>query len=143
MIPIRTIAAGCQAHQLLLRQFSLQCILYRYRWVGCPGDPHSLIHICTSGKRIPDRAAKASGGTSKRFNFRWMVVSLIFKINQPLFLCTIHLYGNYNAACIDLIRFLLIRQFSLFLQFPHCHQCQIHQTNKFILPALKHLTVIL
>ena len=68
---------------------------------------------------------------------------LIFKVDQPLFFFVIHLDRHDNTAGIDLIRLLLIRQFSLSLQTPHSHQGKIHQAHELVLSSGKYLAVVI
>ena len=70
-----------------------------------------------------------------------MVVRLILEIDQPLFFHAVYFDRHNNTACIDLIGFFLIFQFSLFFQLPHCHQRKIHQADKLVFSSGKNLTV--
>ena len=71
-----------------------------------------------------------------------MVMCLIFKVNQPFFCLSAYFDRNNNTACIDLIRFFLILKFSFFFQFPHRHQCQIHQTDKLVFAISVHILMV-
>ena len=71
-----------------------------------------------------------------------MVMCLILKVDQPLFFHSIYLDRHHNAACIDLIRLLLILKFPLSLKPAHCHERKIHQADELILPARKDLAVV-
>ena len=48
LVAVRAVAVGCAAHQLLLGQLALQCLLYRYGGICRAGYTHSLIYIGTS-----------------------------------------------------------------------------------------------
>ena len=72
-----------------------------------------------------------------------MVVCFIFKVNQPLFFFSVHIYRNYDGAGIDFIGFFLILKFSFRFQFFHGKQSQIHEADKLIITVLvKDLEII-
>ena len=71
-----------------------------------------------------------------------MVVCFIFKVNQPLFFFSVHIYRNYDGAGIDFIGFFLILKFSFRFQFFHGKQSQIHQADEFVISSfIENLTV--
>ncbi len=143
LIPVGRISAGSAAHQFLLGQFALQRIRHRHRRVSRPRNPHGLIHITASGKRIADRSAQTGGRSAERLNLRRMVMGLILKEHKPLLghrpLAVIHLHRHHHRAGIDLVRLLHILQFAVFLQLAHSHQRQIHQTDELVLSVSEDL----
>ena len=66
-------------------------------------------------------------------------MGLIFKVDQPLFLDTVHIYGNDDRAGIDLVGFFLILKLALRFQFAHCHQRKIHQADEFVAASFVNL----
>ena len=48
LVTVRTITVCCASNQLLLRQFSFQCLFNRHCRISCTGYTHSLIYISTS-----------------------------------------------------------------------------------------------
>ena len=116
-----------------------QGILHGNRRVSRPCHAHRLVYITSSGKRIPDRAAQTGSGSAERLYLRRMIMGLILEENQPflgfLSVSVIHLHRHHHGTGVNFIGFLHVLQPAFFFQFPHCHQRQIHQTDKFILPV--------
>ena len=143
LVSVRTVSVCSGTHDLLLRQFSVHGIFYRYGRICRTGHTHCLINIGTSGKRITDRTAKAGCRATERLDLRRMVVCFIFEVYKPLLGLSVHFYRNNDRAGIDLIGFLLICQLSFFFQALHCHERKIHQADKFILSSFVKILVCL
>ena len=103
LVSIGTVSVSRLTHQLLLRKLSFQCILHGYGRISCTGHTHCLIYIGSSRERIPDRAAQTRCCTTERFNFRRMIVCLIFKVDKPFFFHAVNLDRHDNTARIDLV----------------------------------------
>ena len=69
-------------------------------------------------------------------------MGFILEINQPLLGLPVDFDRNYDGAGIDLVRFLLILEFSFFFQLSHSHQRQIHKTDKLIVSSFENLFMV-
>ena len=54
----------------------------------------------------------------------------IFKHNKPLFIFTVNLNRNYDAASINFIRNIQVCKLAFTAQFFHSDNCNIHQGNR-------------
>ena len=141
LVTVRGITAGCTSYQFLLGQLAVQCLGYGNGRICRTGDTHCLIYIATTGQRITDSTAQASGSATERLDLCRMVVGLVLEKYQPLLglsvIAVIHLHGNHYGAGVDLIGFFHVVKFAVFFQLPHCHQCQIHQADELVLSTLE------
>ena len=143
LVSIRAVAFCCSSGQCFLGELAFQRLRGRSRRICRSGHPHCLVHIGSSGKRIPDSASQAGGRPSERLNLGRMIMRLIFKIDQPLLAAAVHIDRDDNAAGIDFVRFLLIGQFPVGLQLFCCQTCQIHQAEILVLsPFIKNPVII-
>ena len=71
-----------------------------------------------------------------------MVVCLILKVDQPLFVHTVNIHRNNDGAGIDLIGFFLIFQFAFFFELFRAQKSQIHQADKFVRTAFVQLVTV-
>ena len=86
----------CADSNLLLWQFSSQCILKRSQRIAAAGDAHGLIDIGTPGERVTNRAAQACSRATKGLNLCGMIMRLVFKLDEPGLRFTIDLHGHFN-----------------------------------------------
>ena len=135
LVSVRAVALCRLRRELSLRKLARNRIPNRNCRIGSAGNPHCLIHIGTAGERIPDRAAQTGRRAAERFNLRRMVVRLVFEHQEPFFLLTVHIDRQDNAAGIDLVALLQIRQLALCLEAAHRRQRDIHQTLRLIFSA--------
>ena len=117
LIAIGGISVRRPFDQSLLRQLSLKRLRNGKRRIRSSRYPHCLIHITSSGKRIPDCSSKAGSSASKRLDLRRMVVRFILKKDQPVFsynpFSIIHLYRNHYRTGIVLLGVFLIGEQSV------------------------------
>ena len=82
------------------------------RWGSFPGsvcetgtvacDAHCLVDVASARKRVANSAADAGSCATKRLNFGWVVVSLVLKEEEPVFICTVNVYLDFYGTGINL-----------------------------------------
>ena len=120
----------------LLRKLSGKGLLYRYGRISSTCDPHSLVDIGASGKRISYGTAKTGSCASEGFYFCGMIVSLVLEIEKPILLPSVDINGNDYRAGVDLLRFLLIVEEALLLQYLRGYGRDVHETDIFPVTSL-------
>ena len=124
--------SGCD--ELSLRDLPRDSLAHRNRRIRRPGNTHCTVDICPSGKRIADRSADTGCSTAKRLNFCWMVMSLVFKQQQPRLGFPVSLDCNFHRAGIDLFALVQSVKLAALTQIPDCKRCKIHKTYGFFTP---------
>ena len=105
------VAVGAVARRSRLADFALhkltgQRLCHGGAHVAAPGHAHCLIDVSAPGQRIANSAAETRRRTAERFDFRRMVVRLVFKQEQPFFDLSIHIYIHMDAAGVDFLGFI-------------------------------------
>ena len=122
----------------LLRQFTKTCF---WNWscnIASSWNTHCLINIRTSWQWVADCTTDTGRGTTKWFNFRWVIVCFILEHQKPWFFNTVHINFNFNRTCVNFVWHFHIVQATILTFITtkdcrHVHQCLwFFRTSKFI-----------
>ena len=94
-------------------------------------DVYKRQDVASAGERVANGAADTGSGTAKGLNFRWVVVRLIFKQQQPWLHFTVNRDVNFHRASVDFFRRIQTVKFSGFAQALGRNCTQIHQAYRF------------
>ena len=79
LVAIRGITGGGGGDQFALGELAFERFGNRNGRISSTGYTHGLIHVGTAGKRVADASADAGCRTTKRFDFRRMVVGFVLE----------------------------------------------------------------
>ena len=129
LISVGAVSFGRRHRECLLRQFSGERLRKRRARIAGPRDAHRLIHIRASRKRIADATAQARRRAAKRFDFRRVIVRLIFEKEQPIFDARFRFHLDFDRARIDFVRFIHFGELAFAAKRFHGHRRHVHQRH--------------
>ena len=135
LVSVGGIAVCGARYDLSLGKLSGKCLGNGLCGICSTGNAHCLIYIASARKGIADRAAEAGRGTAEGLDLRGMVMSLVFKENEPLLGHAVGFNGNDDRAGVDLVGNLHIIKLSGGSEFFHAKDRKIHKGNEFVLPS--------
>ena len=101
LVTVAGITCGCRANNGALGKLSRKCLRNRNGWICGAGDAHCLVDVAAARKGIADSTADAGSCTTKRLNLGWMVVSLVLKEEEPVFVFAVNVYLDFYGTGID------------------------------------------
>ena len=135
LVTVGRITCGGGADDLPLRKFAGQRVFKRRARISCARDAHGLIDVGTARQRVADGAAKACRRTTKRLDFRRMVMRLVLVHDKPFLLFAVHIRRDGYGAGVDFVRRVQIVELAETFEFA-CTDCgYVHKAERLILSA--------
>ena len=102
LIAVAGITCSCCANNGALGKLSRKGLRNRNSWVCSASDAHCLVDVAAARKRVADCATDTGSCATKRLNLGWMVVGLVLEEEEPVFICTVHVYLYLYGTGINL-----------------------------------------
>ena len=127
LVAIGRITCSSSLADLSLGQLAGQGFGDTFSGVTCTGNSHCLVDIGTTGQGVTDTATNTGSCTTKRLNFRGMVMGLVFEHQQPILLFPVHSCIYMNGTSVDFLRFIQFRQQTTLLKGLGADGSDIHK----------------
>ena len=145
LVAIRGITGGGGGDQFALWELAFERFGNRNGRISSTGYTHGLIHVGAARKRVSDAAADAGCRTTKRFDFRRMVVGFVLEQEQPILIMAIHINLHLDSAGVDFFGFVKILQNTVLLEPLRADGAHIHKAYGLFVAAklVTHLKILI
>ena len=129
LVAVAGIALGGLVGNHALGEFAGDGIGYLGGDVAGTGHAHGLIYVGTARERVTDGTAQAGGCAAERLNLGGVIVGFVLELQEPLFVDSVHVHGDKDAAGVVLFALLQVFQETFGFKVARADGGELHQAE--------------